>query len=177
MEDLTLGFLSSCKFEEGSAIRGAIMVTDAQTKPLEFRVTAPVRPTNFQKTLYGNILVEHILVELISLPVLKALTKKPDIVIIRDPLFLGGNARQDIPIVRIFKDGEARFNSDESVEVLSPLAGKYEPLFIESSEKYNSKLPELRKALTEILSSRSLFEPFDRITTALQQVHAQKPGE
>jgi len=56
MEELTIGFLSSAKFENDSVIRGAILVTDVETKPLEFRVTAPVRPTNFQKTLYGDIL-------------------------------------------------------------------------------------------------------------------------
>lgn len=66
---------------------------------MEFRVTAPIRPTNFQKTLYGDILTEHILVELVTIPWLDALSQKPGIVVVRDPLFLGGNDRQDIPIV------------------------------------------------------------------------------
>jgi hypothetical protein len=103
MEELTIGFLSSAKFENDSVIRGAILVTDVETKPLEFRVTAPVRPTNFQKTLYGDILTEHVLVELVTIPLFKALSQKPHIVVVRDPLFIGGNERQDVPIVRVLR--------------------------------------------------------------------------
>jgi len=177
MEELTIAFLSSVRFENDAVIRGAALITDVQTKPLEFRVTAPVHPTNFQKTLYGDILTEHILVELITIPLLKALSQKPDIVVVRDPLFLGANERQDVPIVRVFKDGEARFTGNNKVEQLTSIGGKYEPILFETSKSLEAKLPELRKQLSEVFSRRSLLEPFDRIETALQQVHTQKVGE
>jgi hypothetical protein len=177
MEKLNVGFLSSYKFENEAAVRGAILVTDEQTKPLEFRVTAPIRPTNFQKTLYGEILFEHILVELVTIPLLKALSKKPDIVVVRDPLFLGANDNQEIPIVRIFKDGEVRFAGNNKAEQLTAIGGKYEPILVETSRALESKLPEFRKQLGEVFSMRSLLEPFDRIITALQQIHSQKVGE
>lgn len=177
MEDLNVAFLSSYKFENDTVIRGAVLVTDEQTKPLEFRVTAPIHPTNFQKTLYGDILTEHVLVELVTIPLLNALSQKPDIVVVRDPLFLGANERQDIPIVRIFKDGEVRFAGNNKSEQLSSIGGKYEPILVETSRALESKLPEFRKQLSEVFSKRSLLEPFDRILTALQQVHSQKDGE
>ena len=177
MEELTIAFLSSVRFENDAVIRGAALITDVQTKPLEFRVTAPVHPTNFQKTLYGDILTEHILVELITIPLLKALSQKPNIVVVRDPLFLGANERQDVPIVRVFKDGEARFAGNNKVEQLTSIGGKYEPILFETSKSLEAKLPELRKQLSEVFSKRSLLEPFDRIETALQQVHTQKVGE
>lgn len=89
MSEMKLAFLSNYKFENDAAIRGAILVTDASTKPLEFRVTAPIRPTNLQKTLYGKILDEHLAVELISLPLLDSLNdnNKPDLIIVLDALF------------------------------------------------------------------------------------------
>jgi hypothetical protein len=177
MGELTAAFLSSCKFENDGVVRGAVLVTDVQTKPLEFRVTAPIRPTNFQKTLYGEILSEHILVELVTIPLLSALSKKPDIIVVRDPLFLGANDKQDIPIVRVFKDGEARFSSNNKTEQLSSIGGKYEPILIETSRTLEAKLPELRKQLQEIFSQRSLLEPFERIVTALQQAHSLKAAE
>lgn len=176
MDDFAIAFLSSSKFDNDAALRGAILVTDHQTKPMEFRVTAPVHPTNFQKTLYGDILTEHILVELVTVPLLSALGKKPTIIIVRDPLFLGANERQDIPIVRVYKDGEARFAGIKA-EPLTSIGGKYEPILMETSPSLETKLPDLRKQLSEIYSKRSLIEPFDRILTALQQVHSQKAGE
>lgn len=176
MPELTIAFLAGSRFENDSAIRGAILVTDDQTKPLEFRVTAPIRPTSFQKTLYGDILIEHILVELVTVPLLNTLSKKPDIVVVRDPLFLAANERQNIPVVRIFKDGEARF-SDTNAEQISCIGGKYEPILVETSKLLEVKLPEFRKQLSDVFSNRSLLEPFDRIATALEQVHSQQAGE
>lgn len=177
MEEIKICFISSSKFENDSVIRGAVLITDEETKPLEFRITAPIRPTAFQRTLYGEILDEHILVELISIPLLGALSKKPDMVVVRDPLFLAANSRQDIPVVRVFKDGEARFVGDNKSEQLSSISGRYEPILIETSKELESKLPELRKQLSVVFSKRSLLEPFDRIATALQEAHSQKVGE
>ena len=176
MPELTIAFLSGSRFENDSAIRGAVLVTDSQTKPLEFRVTAPIRPTAFQKTLYGDILIEHILVELVTVPLLNTLSKKPDIVVVRDPLFLAANERQNIPVVRIFNDGEARF-ADTNAEQISCIGGKYEPILVETSKVLEVKLPEFRKQLSEVFANRSLLEPFDRIATALEQVHSQPAGE
>lgn len=177
MEDLTIGFLTFAQFENDAVFRGAILVTDEQTKPLEFRVTSTVRPTDFQKTLYGGILIEHILVELITIPLLNSLNQKPDIVVVRDPLFLGANERQNCPIVRVSKDDEIRYAGNSRAEQINTPDGKYEPILIETSKSLESKLPELRKQLSDVLSKRSLLEPFDRIKTALQQVHSQKVGD
>jgi len=114
---------------------------------------------------------------LVTLPLVKALRQKPDIIVVRDPLFLGANEKQEIPIVRVFQDGEARFAGNNKAEQLDSIGGKYEPILIETSRSLESKLPEHRKQLAEIFSHRSLLEPFDRIATALQQVHSQKVGD
>ena len=177
MEPLKIGFLSNRKFDDDAAVRGAILVTNEQTKPLEFRVTGPVRPTNFQKTLYGEVLMDHILVELLARSLFDALDQKPDIVIVREPLFLGANDIQTIPVVRIFSDGEVRFTGTNTSEQINSLSGKYEPILVETSRALEPRLPEFRKQLSEVFSNRNLLEPFDRINTALQQIHSQKIAE
>ncbi|MGA8263260.1 MAG: hypothetical protein WB779_02345, partial [Ignavibacteriaceae bacterium] len=96
MELSNLAFLESYTLKDKEGIMGAILVTDSDTKPVEFRVTAPITPTNFQRTLYGNVLMEHILVELISAPLLNAVSLDLDIIIVRNPLFLGANDRQGV---------------------------------------------------------------------------------
>jgi len=56
MDLMRIAFLETYTFEEhpgdrqgNPGIMGAIIVTDPDTKPLEFRVTAPIKPTNFQE--------------------------------------------------------------------------------------------------------------------------------
>lgn len=88
MEIAKIAFLETYTLSENGGVMGAILVTDAETKPLEFRVTAPIRPTSFQKTLYGDVLLEHILVELISVPLLNAVNEQIDLIVVKDPLFL-----------------------------------------------------------------------------------------
>src|SRR5690606_41760169 len=96
-----IAFLETYTLENDAGIMGAILVTDADTKPLEFRVTAPIKPTNFQKTLYGDVLLEHILTELVSIPRLIAINEETDLILVRDQLFHGVNEQQNIRVVRV----------------------------------------------------------------------------
>ena len=54
-----LAFVALAEVEEG-VLRGGILVTDAQGKPVEFRCTSPIRPNAVQRTLYGGTLMTHI---------------------------------------------------------------------------------------------------------------------
>jgi hypothetical protein len=176
MNDLKIAFISSHHFEDGAAIRGAILVADCDTKPLEFRVTAPVRPTLFQKTLYGELLNEHILVELIAVPLLAELKEKPQIILVRDPLFLGINARQMIRTVLILKEDELQFGKNNPTAQLDSVSGR-PPLILKTSEQFSKELDSIREQLESIYSRRDLLEPFSRNKIACQEVHNQRLGE
>jgi len=177
MNDIKLAFLSSSRFENNCAIRGSVLVTDSDTKPLEFRVTSPIRPTGFQKALFGDVLDEHILVELMAVPLLNSLKEKPKLIIVQEKLFLDVNQKQDIPIVRLFKDSEARFGENTGVKEITCSSGKFETVLIETSKEREENLPEIRKQLADIFVHKSLLEPFERIHLACEQVHNQKIGE
>ena len=177
MSELKIGFLTGVIFEGNSTFRGAILITDSQTKPLEFRVTAPIRPTAFQKTLYGGILNEEILVELITLPLVRTIKEKPAVILVRDPLFLGANLKQDIRIVRIYKEDEISFGKNNESVSINSLSGKYEPILLETSKEVTNELSEIRKILSDVFAKYNLLEPFERVKLACEQVHDQKIGE
>jgi hypothetical protein len=175
MELGKIGFLETYTLDDDAGVMGAILVTDAETKPLEFRVTAPIKPTNFQKTLYGDVLLEHILTELITIPLLNAISEEIDIILVRNPLFLGVNEKQGIRVVRVLNEDE-RQQASKSVQEIASTNGSPK-VFIETLKKYESELAEIKSKLNSIAEHRNLIEPFERLKVACEQVHLQKTGE
>lgn len=47
-QDIRLAFIEVAIFSDGS-IRGGILTTDIETRPFDFRVTSPVKPTQVQQ--------------------------------------------------------------------------------------------------------------------------------
>ncbi|HKB86048.1 MAG TPA: hypothetical protein VKD08_07775 [Ignavibacteriaceae bacterium] len=169
-----IGFLETYAPDDNGGIMGAILVTDADTKPLEFRVTAPIKTTNFQKTLYGDVLLEHILVELISVPLINALNEEIDIILVKDNLFLGANNKQGVRVVRV--SGDDNSSKAKNGQELKGFSGNGK-MFVETSKKYESELGQIKDLLNEVAENRNLLEPFDRLKQACEQVHLQKTSD
>ena len=136
--DLKLMFLAAQRFENDEAFRGAFLITDDNTTPLEFRCTSPVRPTALQKTLYGGILDQYILVNLIGLPLVRSATIKPDLILVRDASFLELRPQLDIPILRIYKDIEVDPGIEDKSQatLITSESGKFEPVLIGISQRF-----------------------------------------
>ena len=174
MELQKIAFLETFSMAENGGVMGGILVTDADTKPIEFRVTAPIKPTSFQKTLYGDVLHEHILVELISVPLLNAINEQVDVIIVKDPFFLGANTKQGIRVVRIFHEGEGQSRkSSKPIELPFSSNGKGKTL-LETSKKFEAELPVISEELNKLAEGRNLLEPFERLKLACEQVNQQK---
>jgi hypothetical protein len=170
-----IAFLETFTLDDNAGIMGAILVTDSETKPLEFRVTAPIKTTNFQKTLYGDVLLEHILVELISVPLISAVNEEIDLILVKDPLFLGANNKQGVRVVRVYDE---RSKSPASKNKDAHFIGSNgSTLYIETSKKYDSELSEIKEKINSLAESHNLLEPFDRLKAACEQVHLQKTSE
>ena len=164
-----IGFLDTYNIED-SVMMGVIMVTDSDTKPLEFRVTSPIKPTNFQKILYGNVLKEHILVELVAVPLLNAISEELDLILVNEPLFLGANSRQNIRVVRIGSGENGGANNISRVELKS-FNGNGQPTYLESTKELEDELPGISEAIERIYEERDLVEPFERLKLASEQVY------
>ena len=177
MEVQKIAFLETYELEDNGGVMGAIMVTDADTKPIEFRVTAPIKPTTFQQTLYGDVLHEHILVELISVPLLNAINEQVDLIVVKDPFFLGANNKQGIRVVRIFDEGDKQSGkSSKAVEMEISANGNGKTL-LETSQKFESELSVINDELNKLSEGRNLLEPFERLKLACEQVNQQKAVE
>jgi hypothetical protein len=177
MELRKIAFLETYTLDNDAGIMGAILVTDADTKPLEFRVTAPIKPTNFQRTLYGDVLLEHILTELVSIPLLNAINEQIDLILVRDPLFLGVNEKQGVRVIRISSEENGHNRSSKSAGEVLPSTNGSPKIILETSKKFESELSEIKSRLALVTEHRNLIEPFDRLKVACEQVHLQKTGE
>ncbi len=104
-----LAFLDLAAFDEGSSIRGGCLVTDGLTRPLEFRVSGPIRPTSLQRVLYGDLLMEYICTDLIGLPMLQTLELHPELVLVREAEFLKLRPRIEVPVLWARATPEGQF--------------------------------------------------------------------
>lgn len=179
IDELKLMFLASRKFENGEAIRGGALVTDGATKPIEFKCTDPIRPTTLQRTLYGGVLEEHVLVQLIGKTLVEKVAAKPlSVVLVREPLFLQLRPLVDVPILYLLRDAEAagvpeHVDADDR-QLLTTSSGSYEPLLIGAHKDYVAEREKQRAMLRDVFAHYDLMEPFERVAAALEQVHIQR---
>ncbi len=162
-ESLHLMFLTSKYFEQGKAIRGGSLVTDSKTRPIEFRCTSPIRPSNYQRMLYGNTLDEYMFVDLIGVPLVTATKESIDLVLVDDERFLAIRPNIDIPVILIPHSAQ---NGENPSIALSTYPG-----FEAERSAAQSQLVALFSKVSDIL------EPFERVRLALDQAHTQKIGE
>lgn len=175
----TLMFIAAKQFDGNKAVRGAFLMTDAETKPLEFRCTNPIRPTQLQSMLYGSIMEEYILVELIGQPLVKSSKDAPSLVLVDNPKLLQLRMKISVPVALITKE-ERIIGSREDhgvFQLLSSASGRFDPLVISVHPEFPSDKDTASQILTTVFDRHNLVEPFTRVLTALDQVHAQKVGE
>lgn len=177
MENFKIAFLSK-HLSDNDAIQGAVLVTDKDTRPLEFRITETIRPTKFQRTLYGEILYDYILVELVAVPLLAALKEKPSVVLIRDEIFLSISSKQEVPVFQLLKDSERIFAKQIFTEQITSSPGsKFNTLRIMTTKKFEQQLTSTKLNLEQVYASRDLLEPFNRLRIACEQINTQESGE
>lgn len=175
-----VAFLGYMEFDNGAAYRGAILVTDAWGKPLEFRCTAPVKPNTVQRTLYGQTLMPHVLVELIGLPLLQAVQEKPEVVVIKEDLFFDLRCKAETPVVRVRRQGsDVKVQGDDEggkakPVVLASESGRFEAIVMEPHWQFAGDTDFCRGRMRELFARWDLLEPFDRVSKGLEYVHQQK---
>lgn len=175
-DDLRLMFLASHNFDSGKAFRGAFLLTDGATKPLEFRCTTPIRPSSLQVVLYGDILEQHMLVELIGKPLIDQAHERPDLIIVNQSGFLALRPHIDYPLVQITKEERIEFSdtNESRFEFLNSPSGRFDPVVITTHSEFVEDKQTAGEILSEIFNHHDLTEPFGRIESAVDQVHQQR---
>lgn len=168
--DLRLAFLDTVFFDSGSAIRGAILITDGETKPYEFRCTSPVRPTQLQRILYGNTLEGYVYVELIGVPLIKAAKEKPTMVLVRNPVLLRIRPHISYPVALLRIDQKSSVNEDAGGE------GDHKFFTFVTHRDFPGETASIQSALAPLTQRADLLEPFERLKVALLEAHKQNVG-
>ena len=174
----TIGFLGYREFEDGEAYRGAILITDEWSKPLEFRCTAPVRPTALQRTLYGKSLLPHVLTELIGAPLISSVREKPQLILIADEAYFDVRHRVSTPVIRVARQGGSKAKQDDQAKskslLLQSASGKFDQVEIEAHWKFAADLDSSGERLRDLFGRWDLTEPFQRLAEGLQYVHDER---
>jgi hypothetical protein len=137
---------------------GAILITDAFTKPLYFAYVEPVRPTSLQRLLYGDILNDHIETKVIPTKLFNNdCNFKPDIVLVNSLTLLAARDVIGIPMAHVSRnDNIDRSDANHSPYVFN--TGGYE-----DDIKYFS-------FSSSSIHNVDLLEPFRRMLDALAEV-------
>jgi hypothetical protein len=163
-----LAFIDISVFNDGS-IRGGVLVTDMETRPYEFRVTTPVKPTSMQRVLYGKTLSEYVYGELISFPLVKAVKEKISLAIVRNANLLIMRPKLSIPVVHISNQSEG-ISTESGGEKVGTVIFRAHPAYAGEGDWAHT-------LLTDLMARHDPFEPFDRLKTAMDEVHKQQIGE
>lgn len=156
--NLRIAFVDTTLFDDGS-IRGGVLVTDKDTRPYEFRVTSPIKPTALQKLLYGVSLTDYVYGQLIVLPLLKNVKESISLAIcIRDNLLV---ARPDLSFPFVVLKKSSRDNS----------------LLVQAHPDYPGEQGHAEIVVHDMAHRYDLTEPFNRLKLAVSEVHAQKIDE
>jgi len=166
---LRLLFLDTALFDDGATIRGGALITDIETRPYEFRVTGPVKPTQIQRVLYGDTLEEYIHVELIGVPLIKATKERPGLVLLRSSGLLRIRPYVECPVVLVRSDSKLTDDPGKPGEV--------RPVTISSHREFPAEASAAQSMLAPLMRQRDLLEPFERLFVALTEAHKQHIGE
>lgn len=147
-----IAFLDILEFDAGEVYRGAVLLTQEKTVPLEFYLTDPLRPNPLQRMLYGSIFEEYLKFEVFGKPLLSNLSTKPEVVFVREMTLLNLVDTSEIPLALITPD-----NAMDSL-----ICGK----------NYEDKI--LRKEIEGLTQKYNFYEPFERIISAVSQIHQQQ---
>jgi hypothetical protein len=171
-QKLRFAFLDIGLFDNNTAFRGALLITDVDTKPHEFRITGPIRPSSLQRILYGSTLEEYVRVDLICVPLINASKEKPSLILVSTPILLQVRPKVSSPVVLLRQNvSTAPGTSSE----LNKTAKR--PFTITSHHDFLNEADSAQALLESIMQTHDLLEPFERIKIALNEAHQQKIGE
>jgi len=160
-EKSRIAFVEISIFEDGS-FRGGVLIIDSFSRPYEFRVTSPIKPTQLQKILYGKSLVEYMYGELICLPLLKQVKEIISLAVCHDDNLLVARPNIQFPLISINKQKQ------------NPGVNEINAITIRTHKNFLSERAHAEVQLNMMSNQFDIFEPFERVKLALSEVHKQK---
>lgn len=176
-ETKLLGFLGFYETQERDGYLGAILVTDIQGVPQEFRCTHPVRPTMIQRPLYGDTLEPYIGVTLCGIPLIESIQNKPSLIIVQKEFLLDVRNTSPCPVIFIRRAGEVIEikTSDTKLkrERIDCSTGRFQPIIYSPHPEFEEDLQPAREILEKIFTYFDPLEPFERMSKAIETLAKQ----
>lgn len=167
-DELKIGFVALQESGE-RGYRGALLVTDRYSTPVEFRCTSAVNPTRMQRILYGKTLLPHIALRLVALPLIEAVSVKPGILVVQERVFLALRDLLNQPVLYIRqKIGESAQKLATEQPSSSQEDSDDDPFALVALECNRKNLEDLHTAREMLRDCADLLEPFERIEEALK---------
>jgi hypothetical protein len=162
-QEIRLAFIDVMLFPDGS-IRGGILTTDIETKPYEFRVTSPIKPTQTQQILYGSSLKDYVYGELICIPLIKATKEKLSMVLAKDNYLMAMRPLVSVPVILMHQS-------------TAQVGDGIKPGTLSAHRNFQNELTYAYTILDPISKKHDLLEPFERLRLALSEIHRSGLGE
>lgn len=176
----TLGFLALYDTPSNDGYLGAVLVTDIDGTPQEFRCTHPVRPTLVQRPLYGDTLLPHIGVNLCGIPLMQSIQIKPSLIVVQREFLLDVRATCPFPVIYIRRAGEVidieapdSPANKSNKERLDCSTGRFQPIVFSSHPDFEDDIPTAKEVLEEAFSYFDPLEPFERMLKAIEVLAKQ----
>jgi hypothetical protein len=162
-QNISIGFVAFYETTAHDGYLAAILITDYQGVPKEFRCTHPVKPTALQKPLYGDTLEPYIGVELCGIPLIHSLQNKPSVVIVQKEFLLGIRKGCPCPVIFIRQAGEAmeittgdRSESSQKRERVECSTGKFQPILLVVHPEFEDDSIKVRDAVQKVFGTFDL---------------------
>jgi hypothetical protein len=172
--NLLLGYLAFYETSSHEGYLGAILITDLQGIPQEFRYTQTVKPTVIQKTLYGSSLELYIGVNLCGIPLIQSLANKPSLVLVQKEFLLGVRASISFPVTSIRRaEGDIEVDSTFKgckMETIDCSTGKFQPIIVSTHHDFGEDLTSIKEFLTKVCVYLYPIEPFERMEKAIREI-------
>lgn len=179
-QNMLLGFLALYETPTHDGHLGAILVTDLQGIPQEFRYTHLVKPTTMQQLLYGDSLETYIGVNLCGIPLIESLQNKPSLIVVHKEVLLGVRATISCPVIFIRRAEEAiDMKTSDSPEIthkrerINCSTGRFQPIVFASHPDFDDDRTSARKVIEKIFSYLDPIEPFERMTKVIEELGEQ----
>ncbi|MEM4217372.1 MAG: hypothetical protein QXZ09_05065 [Candidatus Methanomethylicaceae archaeon] len=170
-DDERIGFFKLDMTLEQDGYLGAMLVTDRLGKPVEFRVTYPIKPSLVQRTIYGASLLPHIGIELCGKPLYETLINKPVLLLVEEDRFLPLSEKIDGFMARVKRSRQIAQSTQEDIAetLLAHPTSRFEPVIIRWPSHYSMPIRQhALKALESFFTNNDLIEPFERIHLAVK---------
>jgi len=156
-DSVLLAYLS-CPTDPAGNFLGALLLTDARTRPLHFTYVAPVRPTLMQRILYGSTLTQHVKIDVIAKKLFgDGAVAAPHVIFVDNRDLLRVRDLSGFPAAHLYRPRETERTDDTLSSVVYDTGGN-----LADQDTVGRIVAQLDQAV-------DLVDPFNRIRDALKE--------